>query len=74
MENIYLLIIFYLKAIVTIFDAVRRSKIEDLEALVKQGASINQVEKSRDKFTPVHTAAFYGSLEVEKFRLINIDK
>ena len=48
----------------TIFDAIKHSKIEDLEAIVKQGASINQVEKSRDKFTPVHTAAFYGSLEV----------
>lgn len=47
----------------TIFEAIKYGKIEDLEGNVRQGALINQVEKTRDKFTPLHTAAFYGSLE-----------
>ena len=32
--------------------------------MVKRGASINEVDKSRDQFTPLHCAAYYGSLEV----------
>lgn len=36
----------------------------ELEAMVKNGASINEVEE-KDKFTPLHTAANIGALEVD---------
>lgn len=45
-----------------IHDAVRNSDVLQLEAMVKNGASINEVEE-RDKFTPVHTACNTGALE-----------
>lgn len=45
-----------------IHDAVRNSDVLHLEAMVKNGASINEVE-DRDKFTPVHTACNVGALE-----------
>ena len=47
----------------SIHDAVRNSDVLHLEAMVKNGASINEVE-DRDKFTPVHTACNIGALEV----------
>ncbi|KAK7090405.1 ankyrin repeat domain-containing protein 42-like [Littorina saxatilis] len=46
----------------SIHDAVRSSDVLRLEAMVKNGASINEVE-DRDKFTPVHTACNIGALE-----------
>lgn len=46
----------------TIHDAVRACDMLQLEAMVKNGASINEVE-NRDKFTPVHTACNVGALE-----------
>lgn len=48
----------------TIFDFIKSGKVEELELCVKRGASINEVDKSRDKFTPLHYASYYGSLEV----------
>lgn len=51
----------------TIFDCIKYAKVEDLERLVKQGSSLNDPQKSRDKFTPLHCAAYYGSLEVKYF-------
>jgi ankyrin repeat domain-containing protein 42 len=38
--------------------------------MVKRGASINEVDKSRDQFTPLHCAAYYGSLEVIYFYIV----
>ncbi|XP_076435411.1 ankyrin repeat domain-containing protein 42-like isoform X1 [Babylonia areolata] len=46
----------------SIHDAVRSSDVLHLEVMVKNGASINEVE-DRDKFTPVHTACNIGALE-----------
>ena len=50
-----------------ILECVKLGKIDELEQMVKRGASINEVDKSRDQFTPLHCAAYYGSLEVVIF-------
>ena len=55
----------------SIHDAVRNSDVLHLEAMVKNGASINEVE-DRDKFTPVHTACNVGALEVSSVIIIII--
>ena len=31
---------------------------------IKRGSTLNEIEKTRDKFTPLHCAAYHGSLEV----------
>ena len=36
-----------------------------LEQMVKNGASINEVEE-KEKFTPLHTACNFGALEVSQ--------
>ena len=46
-----------------IHDAVRHGDVEEMEMMVKQGASINEVD-DHDKFTPVHWACHVGALEV----------
>uniref|UniRef100_A0A1I8H5C3 ANK_REP_REGION domain-containing protein n=1 Tax=Macrostomum lignano TaxID=282301 RepID=A0A1I8H5C3_9PLAT len=46
----------------TIHDAVRSGDVEQLEAMVKSGASINELD-ARDKFTPLHVAANVGAVE-----------
>ena len=46
-----------------IHDAVAHGDVIALETMVKNGASINEVEE-RDKFTPLHTACNTGALEV----------
>lgn len=46
----------------TIHDAVRNCDVLHLEVMVKNGASVNEVEP-KDKFTPLHTACNTGSLE-----------
>jgi hypothetical protein len=56
--------IFYVKVSSNILECVKTGKIDELEQMVKRGASINEVDKSRDQFTPLHCAAYYGSLEV----------
>jgi hypothetical protein len=48
----------------SIFEFIKTGKVEELEDCVKRGASINEIEKTRDKFSPLHCAAYYGSLEV----------
>jgi ankyrin repeat protein len=48
-----------------IFDAVKSGNYEKLEHVVKKGCSINEIDKTRDQFTPLHCAAYYGSLEVK---------
>ncbi|XP_064638781.1 ankyrin repeat domain-containing protein 42-like isoform X2 [Lineus longissimus] len=45
-----------------IHDAVRNGDVEELEMMVKSGASINEVD-GKDKFTPTHWACHAGALE-----------
>ena len=47
----------------TIHDAVRNCDVLHLEVMVKNGASVNEVEP-KDKFTPLHSACNVGALEV----------
>ena len=56
----------------TIFDCIKHAKVEDLERLVKQGSSLNEPQKTMDKFTPLHCAAYFGSLEVILIFFINL--
>ena len=42
---------------------MKNASVEELEKFVKQGASLNEVDRSTG-FTPVHTACYYGALEV----------
>ena len=51
-----------------IHGAVECGDVLELEAMVKNGASINEVEE-KDKFTPLHTACNSGALEVCIHRL-----
>ena len=48
-----------------IHDAVAHGDLAALEMMVKNGASINEVD-DRDKFTPLHSACNTGALEVNK--------
>jgi hypothetical protein len=41
---------------------VRNGDVEELEMMVKSGASINEVD-GKDKFTPTHWACHAGALE-----------
>ncbi|XP_033104382.1 ankyrin repeat domain-containing protein 42-like isoform X2 [Anneissia japonica] len=47
----------------SVHEAVRHGDVLELEAMVKRGASINEVENTKDKFTPIHWACHAGSLE-----------
>ncbi|XP_078694323.1 ankyrin repeat domain-containing protein 42-like [Branchiostoma floridae x Branchiostoma belcheri] len=48
----------------SIHEAVINADVEELQAMVKQGASINEVDLTcKDKFTPLMWAAHTGSLE-----------
>lgn len=59
----YLLIVTAPKRYTGIHDAARNGDVLELESMVKNGASINEVEES-DKFTPLHSACNAGALEV----------
>lgn len=49
----------------TIHDVVRTNNVKELELIVGRGASVNEVDvHNNDKFTPLHWAAYSGSLEV----------
>uniref|UniRef100_UPI00398E7B30 ankyrin repeat domain-containing protein 42-like n=1 Tax=Pristiophorus japonicus TaxID=55135 RepID=UPI00398E7B30 len=50
------------KSFVSIHDAVKASDVEELEQMVKNGASINEVDRIH-KFTPLQWAAHSDSLE-----------
>jgi len=47
-----------------VHEAVKAGDVKALEALVKEGASVNEVDDTRDRFTPMHWAAYTGALEV----------
>lgn len=53
---------------VSIHDAVKSGDVEEVIAMVKAGASINEVEQD-NKFTPLHWAAHSGALEVSRATL-----
>ena len=54
----------------SIHDAVKFGDVRELEAMVKQGASVNEVDATKDRFTPMHWACHRGALEVS--RLIHV--
>lgn len=57
--------LFYIKETSpNIFDFIKECNVEKVEECVKTGVKINEPEKTKDKFTPIHCAAYYGSLEV----------
>lgn len=47
----------------SIHEAVKNGDVEEIIAMVKAGASINEVDQE-NKFTPLHWAAHSGALEV----------
>jgi ankyrin repeat domain-containing protein 42 len=47
----------------TIHDAVKAGDIKQLEMMVKDGASVNELDLTKDHFTPVHWACYTGALE-----------
>ena len=47
-----------------IHDAVRHGNVEEVAAMVKSGASINEIDEGKDRFTPLHWACHTGALEV----------
>ena len=54
----------------SVHEAVRHGDVEELEAMVKDGASINEIDGTKDKFTPLHWACHVGALEVNTIVLI----
>ena len=48
----------------SIHDAVKLGNVQVLEAMVKNGASVNELDTTKDHFTPLHWACHVGSLEV----------
>jgi len=48
----------------TIHEAVKNADVESLAAMVKDGASVNELQDNKDRFTPVHWACYKGALEV----------
>ena len=48
----------------SIHDAVKAGDVVELELRVKSGCSLNQIDSPKTRFTPLHWAAYVGSLEV----------
>ena len=48
----------------TIHDVVKAGDVKMLEQKVRDGASVNEVDSTRDRFTPLHWACYKGALEV----------
>ena len=46
-----------------IHDTVKNGDTSELEAMVKDGASVNELENTKDRFTPMHWACHKGALE-----------
>eukprot|EP00121_Abeoforma_whisleri_P004375 Awhi_evm1s3953 len=49
--------------------AVRQCSLKTVESLAEHGSSLESVSQEMEKFTPLHTAAFYGRPEITKFLL-----
>lgn len=47
----------------SIHEAVCAGDVAQVEAMVRDGASVNELEDSRDRFTPMHWACHKGALE-----------
>lgn len=65
---------FFLGGPKTIFDYIKEGDVEKMKECVEKGTKINDHEKTKDKFTPLHTAVFYGSLEVRKQSFLELKK
>ena len=48
----------------TVHEAVKNGDFRELEMMVKAGASVNEVDTTKDRFTPIHWACHKGALEV----------
>lgn len=48
----------------SVHEAVQNGDVDELAAMVKDGASVNEVEDAKDRFTPMHWACHKGALEV----------
>ena len=48
----------------TIHEAVKKGDVEAVASMVKDGASVNELQDTKDRFTPVHWACYKGALEV----------
>jgi len=53
-----------------IHDAVKDGNVQTLEVMVKNGASLNEHDTTKDHFTPLHWACHIGSLEVSYMFII----
>ena len=51
----------------SIHEAVCQGDVNELEAMVKEGASVNEIDDTKDRFTPMHWACHKGALEVSTF-------
>lgn len=56
--------------LLSVHDAVRSGNVLELEAMVKRGGSLNELD-AENKFTPLHWACHSGALEV-KFSYLHI--
>ena len=48
----------------TVHETVKNGDFRELEMMVKAGASVNEVDTTKDRFTPIHWACHKGALEV----------
>ena len=48
----------------SIHDAVKNGDVKELEVMFKEGASLNEIDATRHRFTPLHWACHVGALEV----------
>jgi Ankyrin repeats (many copies) len=53
-----------------VHDAVKSGDMKELELMIKDGASVNEVDSTKDHFTPVHWACYAGTLEVRNLQCL----
>ena len=52
------------RSFASVHEAVKNGDVGELEAMVKNGASVNEIDNTKDRFTPLHWACHRGALEV----------
>ena len=50
----------------SIHEAVQNGDVQELEGMVRDGASVNEIDCTKDRFTPMHWACHRGALEVNR--------
>ena len=50
----------------SIHEAVQNGDVGELEGMVRDGASVNEIDSTKDRFTPMHWACHRGALEVRQ--------